>query len=147
MSEIGRIQLQAFSPATSLLTFIPIQEELTFEREFSLEEPLHELFLIEGSQSALEQSDSTSLQTESHPIDSLSCVRESQSEAARYVNPRQLQRILKLRRKRLQRGWTRFDRKKSSARKFHAMRRKRLPNGRFGSKLCLRVGGRSLCAI
>eukprot|EP00826_Nyctotherus_ovalis_P046801 TRINITY_DN5324_c0_g2_i2.p1 TRINITY_DN5324_c0_g2~~TRINITY_DN5324_c0_g2_i2.p1 ORF type:complete len:139 (+),score=8.35 TRINITY_DN5324_c0_g2_i2:197-613(+) len=136
MSEIGRIHLRAFSPERFDLTYIPIQEEYLIEHDFSMEGSLQEPALAEKALCPLQKSNQIPVKNRSCPIENLCCLVPGDFGTAHYVNPKQFQRILKIRQKRLLCGWTHFDRKKSKARRQHAMRRERLANGRFALKPC-----------
>lgn len=132
MLETIRIPLRTLCPEKFDLTFIPpSQEESIFDGEFSVDGPLFEPTFLDKTLCPLQMSNSIPVETQSNIIDNLCCFVKSNFGTAHGINPKQYQRILKIRQKRLQCGWTRLDRTKSKARRQHAMRRKRLANGQF----------------
>ena len=134
MSEIGRIHSRAFSPERLDLSYIPDQEDFFLEANFSIDGPYLEPAFLENTMCPIQKSDSIPVEAQSYAMEDLCCLIPGSFGTTYYVNPKQFQRILKIRQKRLLSGWTRFNRKKSKARRSHAMKRTRLPNGRFALK-------------
>ena len=131
MQELDR---WALSPSLFHLDSEPLEHEFRLEPEFLLKSPLQEHDNPELSLLSSNLDDYLLVPVQTNHTEEVCCLIPSTFGIARYVNPKQFQRILKLRQKRLQRGWTRIDRHKSTARRLHAMRRKRLSNGRFAFK-------------
>ena len=135
LSEISQSEPRPFGPPLLDFTPIPIQNQEYFNTRIQFQEPVFSEFAI----CSFQEKDFPSIYAPSFTIEDLYCPILGSFGTARYVNPKQLQRILKIRQKRIQRGWNKIDRTKSQARKRCAMRRKRLANGQFTLELSSQI--------